>query len=235
MPLPLPLDVQSLTMGLVNIGSPTGDEGAIADSVEEALRTQPHLSVDRFGNTVVASTTFGHAERVLLVSHLDTVPSDDEVLAYVEMGKLFGLGACDAKGGLAVLLKTASLPAYGRDLTVVAYDGEESSESSGLDGLVQMRPELLQADLAVVLKPTSGRIEVTDRSPLVTVLAAAAPDVDVVEARAGRTTADVLADLGTPAVTYGPGDPVLAHGPAEFVPTAQLGECEFVLRELLKA
>jgi hypothetical protein len=56
MPLPLPLDVVSLTMSLVNIESTSRDEGPIADSIEEALRTQPHLGVERFGNSVVART-----------------------------------------------------------------------------------------------------------------------------------------------------------------------------------
>jgi succinyl-diaminopimelate desuccinylase len=42
-------------------------------------------------------------------------------------------------------------------------------------------------------------------------------------------------ELGIPAVAFGPGDPQLAHTREEYVPTAQLTECEHVLREWLRA
>jgi succinyl-diaminopimelate desuccinylase len=233
MPLPLPLDVASLTMGLVSIESVSGGEEPLADSIEQALSTQPHLGLERFGNTVVARTDFGHAERLLLVGHLDTVAGDGDLLAYVEMGKVFGLGACDMKGGLAIMLKSAALPAYGRDVTLVFYDGEEVSGPSGLEMLANQRPELLRADLAVVMEPTDARVEVTGDGLLV------AAFVELVEAAAvpaaNRTTAAQLQELGIPALTFGPGDPTLAHTPDEFVPTAQLTECEHVLRQLLRA
>ncbi|MCW2781652.1 MAG: dapE [Marmoricola sp.] len=237
MPLPLPLDVASLTMSLVNIESVSHGEGPLADSIEQALRTQPHLGVERFGSTVVARTDLGHAERVLLVGHLDTVPGDANLLAYVEMGKLFGLGACDMKGGLAVMLKSAALQTYGRDVTFVFYDGEElAAEPSGVDRLAQQRPDLLHADLAVVMEPTDARVEITGGTPLA--LAAAAflelVGTDPIPAP-GRTGAARFEELGVPALTFGPGDPRLAHTRDEYVPTAQLTECEHVLRELLRA
>lgn len=236
MPLPLPLDVVSLTMSLVNIESLTGAEGTLADAIEQALGTQPHLAVERFADTIVARTNLGFAERVLVVGHLDTVPEDGNLLAYVEMGKLFGLGACDMKGGLAVMLKSATLPAYGRDVTLLFYDGEEASEPSGIERLSEQRPDLLQADLAIVMEPTDARVEVTTDSPLVAALrrTTASSDVELVETPVARKTAAHLAALGIPALTFGPGDPVLAHTREEYVPTAQLTECEFWLRLLLK-
>jgi acetylornithine deacetylase/succinyl-diaminopimelate desuccinylase-like protein len=233
MPLPMALDVVSLTMGLVNVESVTGGEGPLADSVEQALRTQPQLTVERFGDTVVARTESGHAERVVVAGHLDTVPADGDVLAYVEMGKLFGRGACDMKGGLAVMLKSAALPAYGRDATFVFYDGEEASTAPhGLTRLAQDRPDLLRGDLAVVMEPTDARVELADGVD-------AAAFVELVgttplPARE-RTAAQRFTELGVPALTFGPGDPRLAHASEEYVPTAQLTECEHVLREWLRA
>ena len=235
MPLPLALDVVSLTMGLVNIESVSGGEGPLADSVEQALRTQSHLVVERFGTTVVARTELGRTERVVVAGHLDTVAEDDNLLAYVEMGKLFGLGACDMKGGLAVMLKSAALPAYGRDATFVFYDGEESAaEHNGLARLARDRPELLRGDLAVVVEPTDTRVEVAGVAR-----DAVATFVDLVGTEPllalGRTGALRFDELGVPALTFGPGDPQLAHTRDEHVPTAQLTECEHVLREWLRA
>jgi acetylornithine deacetylase/succinyl-diaminopimelate desuccinylase-like protein len=237
MPLPLPLDVASLTMGLVNIESVSGDEELLADSVEQALGTQPHLKVERFGNTVVARTDLGCAERVLLVGHIDTVPGHGAPLAHVEMGKLFGLGACDMKGGLAVMLKSAALPAYGRDVTMVFYDGEElETDDSGLDRLAQQRPDLLQTDLAVVMEPTDSRVEIAGVDLDAPAAAAFLELVGTAPVREpGRTGAARFQELGVPIITFGPGDPRLAHTRDEYVPTAQLTECEHVLRELLRA
>lgn len=237
MPLPLVLDVVSLTMGLVNIESTGARVGSLADSVEQAVRTQPHLTVERLGDTVVARTDLGLAERVVVVGHLDTVAADDNLLAYVEMGRLFGLGACDMKGGLAVMLKSATLRGYGRDATFVFHDGGESApEVSGLERLARERPDLLRGDLAVVMEPTDARVEIADGAP---------DDADVAAFVAlagteplpapGRTAALRLAGLGVPAITFGPGDPRLAHTRDEHVPTAQLTECEHVLREWLRA
>lgn len=235
MPLPLPLDVVSLTMGLVNVESPSGGEGPLADSVEQALRTQAHLAVERLGSTVVARTDLGHAERVVVVGHLDTVAADDNLLAYVEMGRLYGLGACDTKGGLAVMLKSAALRGYGRDATFVFYDGAETDEPTGLDRLARDRPDLLRGDLAVVVEPTDGRVEATD-DVLGDAVAAFVALVGTEPLPAlGRTAALRLAELGVPALTFGPGDPRLAHTRDEHVPTAQLTECEHVLREWLRA
>ncbi|KQW47871.1 hypothetical protein ASC77_15755 [Nocardioides sp. Root1257] len=213
MPLLLDLDVVSLTMSLVNIGSGTGDEAALADSVESALAPLAHLTVERVGDSVVARTLVreGAGERVLVAGHLDTVAGDPDSFAYVEMGKLFGPGACDAKGGLAVLLR-AALTAYDRDVTFVLYAG---GESDGLSALADARPDVLDVGRAVVLEPTSG--EFTTATPL------------------SCSGADLLAARGIAVEVFGPGDPALAHAAGEFVPTAELTECEFVLRTWLQA
>ena len=236
MPLPLALDVVSLTMGLVNIESVSLGEGPLASSVEQALRTQPHLSVERFGHTVVARTELGRAERVVVAGHLDTVPEDGNLLAYVEMGKLFGLGACDMKGGIAVMLKSAVLRDHGRDVTFVFYDAEEGAdELNGLARLARDRPDVLEGDLAIVMEPTNARVE-TAGGPGHAAVAAFVELAGTAPLPApGRTASLRFVELGVPAVTFGPGDPELAHTRDEFVPTAQLTECEHILREWLRA
>lgn len=50
----------------------------------------------------------------------------------------------------------------------------------------------------------------------------------------GWTDVSRFAGLGMPALNYGPGDPAVAHTVGEFVPVAQLSECEKVLRDWLR-
>ena len=49
----------------------------LTDAVEVFLKKQPHLTVRRHGDTLVASTDFGRERRVILAGHLDTVPVID--------------------------------------------------------------------------------------------------------------------------------------------------------------
>jgi succinyl-diaminopimelate desuccinylase len=52
-------------------------------------------------------------------------------------------------------------------------------------------------------------------------------------AKLGWTDVARFAELGLPAVNYGPGDPNLAHSVGEHVPLAQIAECEAKLRAWL--
>jgi succinyl-diaminopimelate desuccinylase len=161
--LDLTADVVTLTQQLVDIESVSRDEQAIADVVEAALRPLAHLTVSRHGNTVVARTDLGRAERVVIAGHLDTVPINDNLPSRLdeETGLLHGLGTCDMKGGDAVILRlAASLPEPNRDLTFVLYECEEiDSEFNGLNLLSQSHPELLAADFAILMEPSNGVVE----------------------------------------------------------------------------
>ena len=160
MRLDLTQDVAALTRAIVDIESVSGDERELADAIEEALRALPHLSVERDGDTVIARTSQGRSERVVLAGHIDTVPVNQNLPARVEGERLYGCGTGDMKAGVAVQLKLATLPETNRDVTFFFYECEEIEESrNGLKRIGETRPDLLDADFAVLMEPTGGVIE----------------------------------------------------------------------------
>ncbi|GAA1663149.1 succinyl-diaminopimelate desuccinylase [Nonomuraea maheshkhaliensis] len=159
--LDLTQDVRDLTAAIVDIESVSGAEKALADDVERALTALPHLKVTRSGETVVARTEQGHAERVLIAGHLDTVPLAGNLPSRVEGDLLYGCGTSDMKAGVAVALRlAATVPAPVRDVTYVFYDCEEiEAERNGLTRVAREHPDWLAADFAVLMEPTDGVIE----------------------------------------------------------------------------
>ncbi|MFF3907364.1 succinyl-diaminopimelate desuccinylase [Streptomyces sp. NPDC001848] len=348
----LTADVVTLTRALVDIPSESGDEARIADTVEAALGTLAHLTVERLGNSVVARTGLGHPERVVVAGHLDTVPAAGNLPSTTDGDRLYGLGACDMKGGIAVALRlAATVTAPAVDVTYVFYECEEvEGDRNGLHRIATERPDLLKASIAILMEPSDAGVEagcqgvltadITVRGErahtarswkgvnaahraapvlqrladhtadrvvidgleyreglnavavragvagnvvpdecVITVDFRFAPsrsaeeaqafirnlfpeyDVDITEVvpgalpglgqeavtslvralgvtprpKLGWTDVARFAGLGTPALNYGPGDPTLAHSAGEYVPLAQLRECESRLRDWLTA
>jgi succinyl-diaminopimelate desuccinylase len=159
--LDLAAEVVALTAALVDVPSVSGTEGPLADAVETALTAVPQLRVDRDGDAVVARTHLGRDRRVLLAGHLDTVPIAGNVPSRRDGDWLHGCGTTDMKGGVAVLLHLAATltdPAY--DVTFVCYDNEEvEATRNGLRRLAQQHRDWLDADFALLLEPTDGRVE----------------------------------------------------------------------------
>jgi succinyl-diaminopimelate desuccinylase len=159
--LDLSLDGPTLTATLVDVRSVSGGETAIADLIEGALRGLSHLRVDRVGDAVVARTSLGRSERVVIAGHIDTVPEAGNLPSRRSDGLLHGLGSCDMKGGVAVGLRlAAALVEPTRDVTYVFYDGEEVEESrNGLRRLQLQHPDWLAADFAVLMEPSGATVE----------------------------------------------------------------------------
>ena len=160
MRLDLTQDVAALAATIVDIESVSGAEKALADAVEESLRALPHLTVVRDGDAVIARTSYGRSERVVIAGHLDTVPVNRNLPSRVEGDRLYGCGAGDMKAGVAVQLKLATIAETNRDITFVFYECEEVEEvRNGLRRIVRGDPGLLAADLAVLMEPTGGIVE----------------------------------------------------------------------------
>ena len=158
-------NVVALLRDLIDIESVSGNETVIADRVEQALQAYPHLVVKRDGNVVLARTELGRADRVVIAGHLDTVPVAGNLPSWVteDAGRslVWGRGACDMKGGVAVQLSAAArLRSPSRDVTWIFYDNEEiEEEHNGLRRIGRDHPEWLAADFAVLCEPSNARIE----------------------------------------------------------------------------
>jgi succinyl-diaminopimelate desuccinylase len=150
-----------LTRALVDIESVSHHEKVIADCVEEVLRRAPYLSVERLGNTLMARTDLGRAQRIVLAGHLDTVPINDNFPSRLVDDLIYGCGTSDMKSGVALALHlVATLPDPCYDITYLFYEAEEvESRFNGLQLVADAHPEWLTADFAVLLEPTYGVVE----------------------------------------------------------------------------
>ena len=160
--LDLSRDVVSLTADVCDIESVSGNERELADGVEAALRTLPHLRVERDGDAVVARTELGRSERVVIAGHLDTVPlAAGSLPTRLADDVLHGRGSVDMKGGVAVALRlAATVPAPSRDVSFIFYDHEEvASTLNGLGRLARTNPEWLDGNFAILMEPSDGVVE----------------------------------------------------------------------------
>lgn len=165
MPLDLNASLVELTLEICNIESVSGNEKRLANAIEQALKSAPHLGVSRDGNAVIAKTNQNLDSRVIIAGHIDTVPVANNLPAelhhFEREQAIVGRGSVDMKGGVAVMLKLAlELSSPKHDVTWIFYDNEEvAADLNGLGRLARNSPEVLQGDFAVLCEPTSALIE----------------------------------------------------------------------------
>ncbi|QCQ16380.1 succinyl-diaminopimelate desuccinylase [Microbacterium sp. RG1] len=163
--LDLSASAVELTQAICDIPSVSGDEATLADSIAAALAPLPHLEVFRDGDTIIARTRLGRPQRVVIAGHIDTVPLNDNLPTRLidDEGEptLWGRGTVDMKAGVAVQLKLAAELTDPRvDITWMWYDHEEVEASlNGLGRVASLRPDLFEADFAILGEPSNGQVE----------------------------------------------------------------------------
>ena len=159
-------DLATFLRDLVQIPSPSTQEGAVAERIIAEMRRLGFRDVclDHVGN-VIGWVGPGHGPMLMLNGHMDTVRVSDTKAwrrppfgAEVEDGVLYGIGACDMKGGLAAmiygarLLHGAGVPLKG-DVVVACVVQEEECE--GLGSRVLIEEYDLRPDWVVLGEPTN--------------------------------------------------------------------------------
>src|SRR3982751_4077662 len=201
-------DVVALCAEMLSIQSPTGGESKIVDFVSRRL-------VSRGWNVTVQEVTPGRgnvwASRsgggVTLSTHLDTVPP--YVAPKLDGERLFGRGACDAKGIAAAMLAAADrLAASGEDrVDLLLVVGEEK----GSDGA-----------RAANRLPATSRYLINGEPTESTLASGAKGSLRVTVRTRGRAAHSAYAHLGQSAI-----DPMLERLPTiknlEFPTDAILG------------
>jgi succinyl-diaminopimelate desuccinylase len=169
-------------LALLEIPSVTGAETALADHLEGRFRGRAPAGVSwrRFGDSlVVAPPNVFEAERddgppdgavagarrplIVLAGHLDTVPIGEAWPPALRGDQVFGRGAADMKAGLVAMLRLLEQLPAGEgfaDRAYVFYAGEEGpAEENDLPNVLAAVPRLVRADLAILLEPTDGALE----------------------------------------------------------------------------
>jgi len=167
-------DILELHAALVGIASVSGSEEEIVTFVAQYLQRHG-LEVDTLERNVIARPAKGGAPRLLLNSHLDTVPPSSKWtrepwdVARAE-GRVYGLGSNDAKASVAAMMVTLieqsrQHPARPIALTLVA------DEETGGRGTELVLPELKSRawplEAAVVGEPTGLNVAVAQKGMLI--------------------------------------------------------------------
>ena len=144
--------VVSMLSNMIRINSenPPGREDEIASYVAESLAELGLKAwIDRFqgrANTL-GSIKIGKGRKIMLISHLDTVPAGEKELwrippfsGIVKDGRVYGRGAADAKGCIASMLGCLkSLADEGWPINgeiIFAAVADEESENRGVRRLI---------------------------------------------------------------------------------------------------
>ena len=154
------MDLLQQTLELVQIPSHTGHEEAICNYLErwccDKLPAVPY--VRRRNSLIVYPPQTDGRPTIGLVGHIDTVPCDPNQPLEIQKDRLYGCGASDMKGGIALMMEAMEaweeLPC---NLVGIFYDREEGPDQE--NGMKLIIDEVPPMDFALVLEPTNNCLE----------------------------------------------------------------------------
>jgi succinyl-diaminopimelate desuccinylase len=162
----------ALDMIAIRTSNPPGDELALAEWLAVRLQqigmtTEIQLVSENRANCV-GTVDFGPGPTVVLCTHLDVVPASKESTweGRVEGGRLYGRGACDAKGPLAAMVAAAARLIDGEGLTGRLVLAAVADEETDAQGALRFTRDLETADGVIIGEPTNNRPVLSSRGAL---------------------------------------------------------------------
>ena len=154
--------VEQCLLELLEIDSPTGGEHTLFEACIERFQTLG-WRVRTKGLSLVADRPDCPGPKIGFFGHLDVVTDQDMAPISVDQTTIFGPGASDMKGGLAVMLELArQLPNHGlqAEPVFVFYDAEEGPiADNGLAPLLDAFDELRDLELGICMEPTANQLQ----------------------------------------------------------------------------
>jgi len=153
--------------------NPPGNEEACADYVEQFFKNAGiktlRMKVEEKRPNIIAKLKGNFNKPLVFLAHMDTVEVGEDwnvgpFSGEIREGKLYGRGAADMKGGLAVGMNViAEISKMNlqlkRDLLFFAYVDEEEPSAKGIDALIKegMIPENA---FILILEPTNLKLAI---------------------------------------------------------------------------
>jgi acetylornithine deacetylase len=189
-----PLDLVRLTCSLVDIDSTTGREGEVGRWLADHLRQSGYVvseqPVDRQRFNVMATCSATAAPTVMFSTHVDCVPP--YFPSRLEGDRLFGRGACDAKGILAAQVAAAdALRRAGEDRVGLLF---VVGEERGSDGARVANEAACGSRFLINGEPTDNRLGIATRGVLRLKLVAAGRAAHSSFPELGESAIDKLID-----------------------------------------
>jgi putative selenium metabolism hydrolase len=167
------MDAVELTQKLVRIPGVSGQEGAVADAIEQTMRDLGYREVtrDSFGTVLGQVGPEDAPTSLLFDGHMDVVPvvgewSVDPFGGEIRDGRLWGRGSTDMKGGLAAAI--CGVAAAARDgvlkhqVAVSATVLEETIEGVALGAVM----DRIDPQAVVICEPTSLELKTAQKGRL---------------------------------------------------------------------
>lgn len=165
--------IGSVNPGAGPVAEPWQGERRIAEFAAAWLaRAGIDVEVDEYepGRANVVGRLQGEpgAPTLMLEAHLDTVnalwPDGDRFRPAVRGGRVFGLGACDDKAGVAAVMAACARIVDGPGPRCSVVLALTADEEHGFGGVKRLLENGVQADGAVVCEPTGLRIVVRHKA-----------------------------------------------------------------------
>jgi succinyl-diaminopimelate desuccinylase len=151
------------TLELVNISSESGNEAEVREHVLGLVPAgweREYIGDEAF--MFVSPRRAGYP-LIVLVAHYDTVPAQGNLPGRIEGDAVYGLGASDMKGGVAVAVELArdvALADATCDLALVLFGREElPADRNPLPALLDGSVAVGDTTLAILLEPTDLEVQ----------------------------------------------------------------------------